>query len=156
MPAWGRRAAARLERSRPRTPRWLLGLLRMSRLSAGVAIALVGILVALAAWDGARTGGASPFFQLVLAGFGLHALIHVGQSALLRGYTPGVVTAVLVVAPFGWWAWGRLADAGLLARSTASDWLWLALLPPLLVGAQAAGHGVAAVAARLQHRRLTQ
>lgn len=79
--------------------------------SVTVAVGLVGVLVAAASWSGVRSGGRSRFFQTLLAGFGWHGVVHVASSVLHRGYTPGVVTALLVVIPYSWWAWRRLATA---------------------------------------------
>jgi hypothetical protein len=60
----------------------------------------MGTVVATAAAHGAHTGGRSRLYQAALAGFGLHATTHIGRSVALRRYTPGMVTAPLVVAPF--------------------------------------------------------
>ena len=98
----------------------------------------MGILVAAAAADGARTGGRSVFYQAVLAGFGIHSVFHVGQTVLARGYTPGLVTAPLVVAPFSLWAWQQLDRAGVVTQDAGPTVLVvLVLLPAALVGIHA-------------------
>jgi uncharacterized protein with HXXEE motif len=140
MPHWGRRNAVRLRRMYPRVPERVWSALDASRVQVAVAVGLVGLVVLGAAVDGARTGGRSAYFQVALLAFGLHAIVHLGQSALARGYTPGVVTAVLVVAPFSVWAWGRLGgpvDGGSV--------LVAVLLIPLVVGT---AQGFARLAAR--------
>lgn len=76
------------------------------------AISAMGVIVAAASADGARSGGRSRLFQAGLVGFGLHAFGHLAASAGLRGYTPGVVTAPVVVLPFSLWAWRELGAAG--------------------------------------------
>ncbi|MEV0587868.1 HXXEE domain-containing protein [Nonomuraea sp. NPDC050310] len=88
--------------------------LNLSQERVNTAIGLMGVVVAAAAADGARTGGRSAFFQAAVAGFGLHGLTHLAQAAVARGYTPGVVTAPLVVLPYSAWAWRRLKRDGLL------------------------------------------
>lgn len=48
------------------------------------------------------------FYSLYLAAlhvFFLHVFTHVGQSLLFRRYTPGVVTAVVLVLPYSVWAY---------------------------------------------------
>ncbi|MFI6465544.1 HXXEE domain-containing protein [Streptomyces sp. NPDC050528] len=85
------------------------------------AVALMGGVVAAAAGDGHRTGGRSGFYQGALNGFGLHALVHLGQAVVVRGYTPGVVTSPLVVIPFTLWARGRLRRAGVLRPTRPRD-----------------------------------
>jgi hypothetical protein len=81
-----------------------------------VAVALVGVPVVGATVAGtvdpAGAGGA--VFAVVLGGYALHAFVHVGQSVHLRGYTPGVVTAVAVVLPSSAYLYRRLFEAGLL------------------------------------------
>lgn len=65
-----------------------------------VAAAVVGIAVLAAAVRGARTGGRSLFFQAAVLVFGWHGVVHVGQALLVRGYVPGLVTAILLVIPY--------------------------------------------------------
>jgi uncharacterized protein with HXXEE motif len=48
----------------------------------------------------------------VLAAYTAHGATHVLQSAVLRGYTPGVATVPLVIAPYSAWAWWTLRRAG--------------------------------------------
>lgn len=79
---------------------------------AATAIGAMGLVIAAAAAQGARTGGRSGFFQATLLGFGLHSISHVAASAALREYTPGVLTAPTVVAPFSIWAWRELKKSG--------------------------------------------
>ncbi|WP_344629244.1 HXXEE domain-containing protein [Streptomyces glaucosporus] len=73
-----------------------------------LAVAGMAVLVAAASADGYRTGGRSAFYRAALDGFGLHGLVHLGQAAAVRGYTPGSVTSALVVVPFTLWARARL------------------------------------------------
>jgi hypothetical protein len=101
MAAWTRRMARRLPWARP-----------MSQARVNVAIALMGVVVAAAAVAGARSRGRSGFYQSALAGFGWHAGGHVLSAVALREYTPGLVTAPLLVAPFSLWAWRRIGAAG--------------------------------------------
>ncbi|SDN08459.1 HXXEE domain-containing protein [Allokutzneria albata] len=105
------------------------------------AIGLMSAVIATAAAAGARTGGRSPLFQTVLTGFGLHSLTHLAQSALLRRYTPGLLTAPLVVAPYSLWALKRLRDKGIPLKARARSFAWF---PVVLGGA----HGAAAVLTR--------
>ncbi|MFE2767133.1 HXXEE domain-containing protein [Streptomyces albidoflavus] len=85
----------------------------------GLAMAGVGLVVGAAAVEGRRTGGRSAAYQSVLDGFGLHGLVHLAQSALVRGYTPGVATTPLLVLPFTLAARTRLRRAGLLRPAGA-------------------------------------
>ncbi|MFE2147875.1 HXXEE domain-containing protein, partial [Streptomyces sp. NPDC059456] len=85
-----------------------------------------------------RTGGRSAFYQAALNGFGLHGLVHLGQAAATRGYTPGVVTSPLLVVPFTLWARGRLRRAGVLRPVRVRDAVQgLALAAVAAAGSQA-------------------
>ncbi|MFD8121564.1 HXXEE domain-containing protein [Streptomyces albidoflavus] len=110
----------------------------------GLAMAGVGLVVGAAAVEGRRTGGRSAAYQSVLDGFGLHGLIHLAQSALVRGYTPGVATTPLLVLPFTLAARTRLRRAGLLRPASAGD-------AALSLGLA----GVVTVGAHVVARRLT-
>jgi hypothetical protein len=149
MPYWGRRNADRLRRRYPRVPERVWHLIDFSPAHVYLAIGMVGVVMLAAAWDGARTGGRSAVFQIALAGFGLHGLVHLGQSALARGYTPGVLTAPVVVLPFSLWAWWALARHGVPGRIDGTGILLAILLLPLLVGgAHALARGVLALGRR--------
>jgi Protein of unknown function with HXXEE motif len=149
MSDWTVRAAERAQRHLPRVPARFWSLVRMSRLRVTVAILAVGVLVAVAAGAGARTDGRSALYQAVLIGFGLHSVIHAGQSVAYRGYTPGVVTAIVVVAPFSWWAWHRLQQAGVADASGGSVLAVVVLFPVTLIAA----HLVALAVERIVTRR---
>jgi hypothetical protein len=142
------RERARLEATLPWVPTGFWDRLNVSQRHVDVAIGLVGLVVLTAAADGARTGGRSGLYQRVLAAFGWHAVGHVAQSVVTRGYTPGVATSPLIVAPFALWATRRLRAAG-VDRTNAGSPLSLLLLPPVL----AAAHGLASVISRRADQR---
>jgi len=131
MAGWADRARPRLERALPGVPARFWDGLSVSRPHAAVAIGLVGAFMGAAAGRGARTGGASPLFQATLAGFGWHAVPHVASAVATRGYTPGVLTAPTVVAPFALWAWSRLRRAEVPIAPVPRS---AALLGPVVVG----------------------
>ncbi|MFG1944754.1 HXXEE domain-containing protein [Nonomuraea sp. NPDC048826] len=136
MARWSRAARPRLERLFPSAP-WER--LEVSQRHVNVAIGLMGAVMAAASAEGARTGGRSPLFQAALAGFGAHGVVHLAQAAVTRGYTPGVVTAPVVVIPFSVWAWRRLRAAGVPMDGGPSVAVSLAAFPLLA----AAVHGLA-------------
>ena len=112
MPAWSQQAPAQVQAVLPAVPDAVVKQLPMSRAEAATAIGLTGLAMAAASASGARSGGASKLFQASLVGFGLHAGTHLAQSAVLRRYTPGLVTTPLVVIPYSVWAWRRLKRSG--------------------------------------------
>ncbi|MCP2259585.1 Protein of unknown function with HXXEE motif-containing protein [Streptoalloteichus tenebrarius] len=144
MAEWSRRHLPELRRRHPWVPGRVWSALEMSRAQAAVAIGLMGVVFASAAAAGARTGGRSGWYQTVLAAFGWHALTHVAQAAALRRYTPGVLTAPTVVAPFSWWAWRTLRRAGVVREGGRGAAVGMALFP-LVAGAV---HAVARAATR--------
>lgn len=139
MSAWARKARPELEERLPYVPGWVWDRLDVPQRQVNVAIGLMAGVMAVASARGAATGGRSPLFQTALAGFGLHGAIHLAQSAAVRRYTPGVLTAPVVVIPFSLWAWRRLKRAGVPTGGPASSAAGLALLPLVLGGV----HGLA-------------
>jgi hypothetical protein len=119
---WKRAAIPRLRARFPRVP----GLVWQQLESATVqdfalAVAIVGVLMATASAAGQASGGRSRYFQLMLTGFGLHTIGHVASAVAARGYTPGVVTAPLVAAPFTAWARRQLKAADTWEKLSARD-----------------------------------
>ena len=146
MPAWSRRAATRLAERYPRVPARAWSAIVITPTQAQVAIGAVGAVVAAAAADGARTGGRSEFYQGVLTAFGVHAVGHVAGTVAYRGYTPGVLTAPTVVAPFTVWAWRELRRADVPAASGSVSTVFAVV--PVLAGAQLLGRLVSRRVAR--------
>ncbi|MET9257160.1 HXXEE domain-containing protein [Streptomyces sp. NPDC003717] len=108
-----------------------------------VAVGVMGSVVASLSAAGWLTGGRSAAYQTALNAFGLHGLVHLAQSAAVRGYTPGSATSPLVVVPFTLWARGRLRRAGVLAPARPRDLaLGLGLAGAATVGSHMVARGV--------------
>jgi hypothetical protein len=112
------------------------------------AISMMSVLVAAVAAQGARTNGRSLLFQAGLAGFGLHGFGHIGFSVATRSYTPGVVTAQLVVIPFSGWAWSQLGQQRIRHSTPAT----VAAAVPVTAGALAVAHAAAAMMSIIARR----
>ncbi|MEU0301418.1 HXXEE domain-containing protein [Streptomyces sp. NPDC006175] len=136
MARWAATARPRLQERFPRVPDTVWRRMDLSQREVNTAIGLMGGVVAAASAAGARTGGRSRFFGTVLFGFGLHGAVHLAQSAAYRGYTPGAVTAPLVVIPYSVWAVRRLAAAGAPVGGGRSAAVGLALFPVVAGGVQ--------------------
>ncbi|WP_241989837.1 MULTISPECIES: HXXEE domain-containing protein [unclassified Streptomyces] len=145
MAGWLRTARPELRKRLPWLPDRVWERLDLSQREVNTAIGLMGVVVAAAAADGARTGGRSAFFRSTLAGFGLHGVVHLAQSAAYGGYTPGAATSPTVVIPYSLWAVRRLRAAGIPLGGTRSAVSGLAYLPVAVVGVH--------TAARLLSRR---
>ncbi|WP_326663443.1 HXXEE domain-containing protein [Streptomyces sp. NBC_00385] len=138
MAGWLRTARPELRKRMPWVPERVWRRTALSQREVNTAIGLMGGIVAAAAADGARTGGRSPFFGTVLAGFGLHGVVHLAQSAAYGGYTPGVVTSPTVVIPYSLWALRRLREAGVPVGGGRTVATGLAFLPVAVVGVHTA------------------
>jgi hypothetical protein len=66
----------------------------------------------------ARQGRVSVPFLLVAGAFAGNGITHLGQAALLGGYTPGLVTALLMVLPYGVLLGEQMRRTGLVTRRT--------------------------------------
>src|SRR5215467_9312139 len=132
---WAQHALPRLRERFPGVPRraWR-AVESVDERQFAVAVGLVGVVMAAAAAAGQVSGGRSRFFQLMLAGFGLHAAGHLAAAAGIRGYVPGVVTASLVAAPFSAWAILRLKAAGVWRPASAGDLILAAALALAVLG----------------------
>ena len=64
----------------------------------------------------ARRGRASVPFLLVAGALVANGLTHLAQAAYFRGYSPGVVTALVLVLPYGYLLGARLLASGLVTR----------------------------------------
>jgi hypothetical protein len=86
--SWTRAAVPRLRERFPQIPDRLWRTLESTdEREFAIAVAIVGTCMATAAAAGQRSGGRSRYFQLMLAGFGLHAVGHLASAAGTRGYT---------------------------------------------------------------------
>lgn len=134
---WSRRVVPRLRRRHPRVPDRVWRTAAVDPTTMAKAVGLMGVAVAGAAIAGERTGGRSPLFQAAIAGFGLHGVTHLAGSLLARDYTPGVITAPVLVIPYALWARRQLARAGVWRpMSTADAALSLAVAGGLVAAAQ--------------------
>lgn len=109
-----------------------------------LSVAILFVIFVLAAWDGVRRAqrGARSWFFFVAAGaLAGNALTHVGQAVYFGGYSPGVVTALLVSAPYSILLARALERAALLSRRQAVALLLLGVViqAPIAVAALAAG-----------------
>jgi hypothetical protein len=99
------------------------------QLALAMLVLLAGLLAA--AWDGARRArrGARPTLFLLLAGaLAGNGLTHVGQALLFRGYTPGLVTALLIVLPYGLGLGRQLDRAGMVSTRGWAGYVALGLV----------------------------
>ncbi|HEY3373640.1 MAG TPA: HXXEE domain-containing protein [Candidatus Aquicultor sp.] len=82
-----------------------------------------------------KSGSISIFFLAVLLATLAHVFIHVGQTIILRTYTLGVVSAIMITLPYSIYALFRLSQENLLSWHLVyiSIPLGLAMLPLALL-----------------------
>lgn len=86
--------------------------LRMSPAQSWAAVGLMAPVIAAACLDGVRRGGRSTPYRTAVAGLEAHVLTHLAASAVTRGYTAGVLTAVPIMLPGARYARAELRRAG--------------------------------------------
>jgi hypothetical protein len=140
---WARRHARLVDRA----PAVLAPLVRVTTGQMAVAVAfLFGGVCAVAALA-ARATGAGPrvtIFATALAALFINGLTHVAQALALRGYVPGLVTAVVLVLPYTAAALRRLLVSRLVTgRQLAGAHAAAGLLTvPVVLGALALGRAL--------------
>jgi Protein of unknown function with HXXEE motif len=145
---WSQRVVPKLRRRYPSVPDRAWSTISVDRVGMAKAVGLMAVAVAAATVEGERTGGRSRLFQAAVAGFGLHGLSHLAGSALARDYTPGVLTAPVLVIPYALCARRALGRAGAWRPMSPADTAVSLLVVAALIGAAQGG-------ARLLDRRRT-
>lgn len=121
--------------------RRLVGTIASTRRRFTIAVAIVGSVVvgATVASVVDPDGIGLVVYATILGGYFLHAFVHLAQSIVLRGYTPGLVTALVLVVPSSLYLYWRLLSAALVDIQTATVTcvVGLVLFGPIVVGANA-------------------
>jgi hypothetical protein len=95
-----------------------------TQLALAMAVLFLGLLAAATHGAHQVRRGLRPTIFLLLAGALVgNGLTHLGQALVFRGYTPGLITALLIVLPYGYWL-GR----ELQSRRTISVRGWMAFV----------------------------
>jgi hypothetical protein len=104
-----------------------------------IAVGFILIFVLLGTFLGAHSikNGETPMgFLLLNIVFFVHVFTHIGQAIVIRGYTPGVITAALLVLPYSSYAFYGLFRTGLVDWNTVftSAPFGLLIIPIVLIG----------------------
>ncbi|KAB1193514.1 HXXEE domain-containing protein [Haloferax sp. MBLA0076] len=137
---WSRRSTRWVETNEiSGLQRRLVDMLATTRRQFSIAVGIVGIVFVVATIAGVSdlTGVGILVYTAMLGGYFAHAFVHLGQSLVVRGYTPGVVTAVVVVIPASLALYRRLFSTGLVGLKTATvtGIVGVVLFVPVVVGA---------------------
>ena len=89
-------------------------MLNMTSSQFAVAVLLEFIILTVITFSAAEYGKYFWFLAFISIFF-IHVFTHVGQSLLLKIYTPGVVTAVVLVLPFTSYTLYRMIDESLVS-----------------------------------------
>ena len=99
---------------RERFPKFLRNVTAITTRQFILAVGVLFALTLLASDLATQSSRQMDLFTIGLAIFLVHVFGHVGQSLFLRTYTPGVITAVLVVLPYSLYGFHRLFTAQLI------------------------------------------
>jgi len=122
-------------------PSWFIAHERpLGAAHVALAIALflaVFLVITAGAWLRPRSFVWRALYGGLLGTFLLHGFVYVGQAIAFASYTPGLVTAVLVVIPASAYLWIVLLRRGAidLKPSLAMSVLGIALFLPAVIGA---------------------
>lgn len=108
-------------------------------------VSIAGFVASGAAARFRRPGIGPNLFATVASVRLFNVLVHLAQTLVLRRYTPGVITALVVSLPSSLYALHRLRSEGLLpGRSPYRRWFAVGALlhGPVVVGAQALGRAL--------------
>jgi hypothetical protein len=108
-----------------------------SQLASAMLVLFTGLVVAAAhGARRARRGARSMLFLLLAGALVGNGLTHLGQALLFRGYTPGLITALLVVLPYGYGLGRELRSHRMLSTRGWAGFvaLGIALQIPIIVG----------------------
>jgi hypothetical protein len=113
--------------------------------AAMLVLLLLFVAVTAAASSPALRGAALYPYCVVLGGFLVHGFGHIGQAVLLRGYVPGLVTAILIVIPSSLFLYANLLASRAIGRKPAAalTFAGAALLVPAILLAISIGLRVA-------------
>ena len=95
------------------------GRVRFTKRQLTFAIACVGVVILAMSLLGVRTQGRSKVFQAGVATLHAHVAGHAAGTIAMRGYSSGVVTALLVNLPYSIWARRQMRRAGILWEGSA-------------------------------------
>jgi hypothetical protein len=95
--------------------------------------------------------GRDDFFLLISGMFFVHGFGHIGQSIVIHKYVPGVITAALIVIPYGLILYWRLTGEGIVDLSGLSVYFLLGavLMVPFILVMHKAGDYLYPKAVRL-------
>ncbi len=101
--------------------RWILDAYSISRGPFIISTAIIGLIVLGATIAGTvdLDGFGLWIYAVILGGFFLHGFVHLGETIVLRGYTPGILTGLFVVFPGCWYLYRRLIESQLVNLNTA-------------------------------------
>ncbi|TCP23445.1 uncharacterized protein with HXXEE motif [Scopulibacillus darangshiensis] len=104
-----------------------------------VAVAWILLIISIVTFMTAHSlpsGGNFLLFTATINVFFLQAFSHIGQSIIFRGYTPGVITALVIVIPYSLLTYYRLLEMDFINWHliVASIPISILMVPIFLVG----------------------
>jgi len=124
-----------------RFPKFLRNIAAITTRQFTLAVVVLLVLTLLAAYLATRPQRQMDLFTLALAIFLVHILGHIAQTVFFRGYTPGLITALLVVLPYSLYGFHRLFTTNLIGGDsfTTSMLVGALLFVPVILAATQLG-----------------
>jgi hypothetical protein len=121
--------------NRERFPHLLRNIIVTNTTQFSVAVGILFALTLLASYLATQSPRKMDLFTFALAVFLVHVIGHVSFPIFFRSYTPGLITALLIVLPYSLYTFYRLFSANLLDGEsfTLSIFVGALLLAPLLL-----------------------
>jgi len=127
--------------NRERFPKFLRNIAAITTRQFTLAVGVLLVLTLLASYLATRPQRQMDLFTIGLAIFLVHILGHVAQTVFFRGYTPGLITALLVVLPYSLYGFHRLFTANLIGGDSFTTYILVGalLFVPLILAASQLG-----------------
>lgn len=131
--------------NRDRFPKLVQRVASITTTQFTIGVTILFVITIWASFLATRSPRDLSWLTICLAIFLLHVCTHVAQPLLLRTYTPGAITAVLVVLPYSLYAFHRLFSDQLISGDdfTLSLVIGGLLAIPILLGVRQLGKGMA-------------
>ncbi len=121
--------------NRERVPKFLRNIVTINTTQFTIGVGVLFVITLLAAFLATRSPRQMDIFTIALSAFLLHVIGHIAFPILFRRYTPGLITAVIIVLPYSLYTFYRLYSANLVGDDNlnVSILVGALLLVPLLL-----------------------
>jgi hypothetical protein len=128
-------------KNRDRFPKFMRNIATINTTQFTIGVGVLFVLTLLAAYLATRSPRETDILTIALAIFLIHVVGHIAFPLFFRKYTPGLITAVIIVLPYSLYAFYRLFSANLIGGENLNISILLGalLLVPLLLAVRQLG-----------------